>query len=138
MKADRSLILKTLLPLVIGVAVVAWLFGREFSLADLERIPWSGRAVWALSLALLAVAGREFGLAWRFRILTDGRLSPMAALRVTMMCEFTSAITPTTAGGSAMSVWFMHRERQQRLEYQAAVGFHGLLMEFRLKIAAGI
>lgn len=110
MKADRSLILKTLLPLVIGVAVVAWLFGREFSLADLERIPWSGRAVWALSLALLAVAGREFGLAWRFRILTDGRLSAMAALRVTMMCEFTSTITPTTAGGSAMSVWFMHRE----------------------------
>lgn len=110
MQTGRSLILKILLPLAIGIAVVVWLFGREFSLSDLERVPWTGRTFWALSLALLAVAGREFGLAWRFRVLTGGRLMPMAALRVTMMCEFTSAITPTTAGGSAMSVWFMHRE----------------------------
>ncbi len=110
MQTGRNLTLKILLPLAIGIAVVVWLFGREFSLSDLARVPWSGRTVWALSLSLLAVAGREFGLAWRFRVLTDGRLSAMAALRVTMMCEFTSAITPTTAGGSAMSVWFMHRE----------------------------
>ena len=62
MKADRSLILKTLLPLVIGVAVVAWLFGREFSLADLERIPWSGRAVWALRSRCLPWQGASSAL----------------------------------------------------------------------------
>lgn len=64
MQTGRNLTLKILLPLAIGIAVVVWLFGREFSLSDLDRVPWSGRTVWALSLSLLAVAGREFGLAW--------------------------------------------------------------------------
>ena len=110
MQTGRNLTLKILLPLAIGIAVVVWLFGREFSLSDLARVPWSGRTVWALSLALLAVAGREFGLAWRFRVLTDKELRWGPAVRVCMMCEFTSAITPSTVGGSSLGMIFLHRE----------------------------
>lgn len=108
-RAD-SLLLKTLLPVVIGLAVVAWLFVREFDPDDWHRIPWTAHTVCAIVLAWVAMAGREAGLAWRFRVLTDRVLSPRSALKVTMLCEFTSAITPTTAGGSAMSMVFLNRE----------------------------
>ncbi|MCC8071776.1 MAG: flippase-like domain-containing protein [Bacteroidales bacterium] len=107
---SSKLLLKTLIPVAIGLAVVAWLFAREFDPEALGLIHWSGQAVAGLLLALLFVAGREGGLAWRFRALTDRDMTWGASLRVTMLCEFTSAITPTTAGGSALSMVFMNRE----------------------------
>lgn len=39
MQTGRNLTLRILLPLAIGIAVVVWLFGREFSLSDLARVP---------------------------------------------------------------------------------------------------
>ena len=110
MRSTLSLLLKTLLPVAIGVAVVAWLMGSEFSLSQFNQIPWTGRTAFALALAALAVAGREFGMMWRWRIISDRRLCWMSAAKVTMLCEFTSAVTPTTAGGSALSMIFLNRE----------------------------
>ncbi len=102
--------LKTMIPVAIGLAVVIWLFCREFSIEDWNSIRWTARTAMAILMALLFTVGREWGLAWRFRALTDRRLSWRQAVRITMLCEFTSAVTPTTAGGSAMSMVFMNRE----------------------------
>lgn len=106
----RGMLLKTLLPVAIGIGVVAWLFAREFSIDTFLSIPFTAATAAALALALLFVAGREWGMMWRWRVLSDRRLSWHATFRVTMMCEFTSAVTPTTAGGSALSMIFLHRE----------------------------
>lgn len=99
-----------MLPVVIGAGVVIWLFSREFSIEQWEAIPWTLRTFAAIGVALLCVAGRECGMMWRFRTLTDRHLSWQQALKVTMQCEFTSAITPTTAGGSALSMIFLQRQ----------------------------
>ena len=110
MNRANSLLLKTLLPVAIGLAVVVWLFASEFDIADWKRIPWNLHTILAIGAAWLFMAGREAGLAWRFRCMTDRDLSWKQAIKVTMLCEFTSAITPTTAGGSALSMVFMNRE----------------------------
>lgn len=110
MKSTLSLLLKTLLPVAIGVGVVAWLMGSEFSLSQFRNIPWTMHTVTALLVAALFVVGREAGMMWRWRVLSDRRISWLGTLKVTMMCEFTSAVTPTTAGGSALSMIFLHRE----------------------------
>lgn len=106
----NSLLLKTMLPVAIGLAVVVWLFAREFNIEDFRRIEWTSNAVWFIIVAWICMAGRETGLAWRFRVLSDRRLSWRQAVKITMLCEFTSAITPTTAGGSALSMVFIQRE----------------------------
>lgn len=105
-----KLFLKTLLPVAIGVGVVAWLFADEFSVEQFRRIPLTATTIWAIVLAIIFVAGRELGMMWRWRVLTDRRLSLSSSFRVTMLCEFTSAVTPTTAGGSALSMIFLSRE----------------------------
>ncbi len=110
MNKANSLLLKTLLPVVIGLVVVAWLFASEFDIDDWKRIPWNLHTILAIGAAWIFMAGREAGLAWRFRCMTDRDLSWKQAIKVTMLCEFTSAITPTTAGGSAVSMVFMNRE----------------------------
>lgn len=102
--------LKILIPVAIGVGVVIWLFGREFDINSLRDIRFTPTLCVGLLLALAALFGRDFGLAWRFRALSDFRLSWKSTAKVTMLCEFTSAITPTSVGGSAVSMLFMHRE----------------------------
>ncbi|MCH5319195.1 MAG: flippase-like domain-containing protein [Paramuribaculum sp.] len=106
----RGILLKSTLPVLIGLSVVAWLFVKDFNWDDWKDINWSYHVVIALILAFVALIGREFGLMWRFRVLSDKRLNWMSSFRVTLLCEFTSAITPTTAGGSALSMVFMSKE----------------------------
>lgn len=110
MNETVKLILKTALPAAIGIGMVAWLFGNEFSLSRFTQIPWTAHTITAIALAWLCMAGREWGMMWRLRVLTDRELSWRSTFKITMMCEFTSAITPTTAGGSALSMIFLNRE----------------------------
>lgn len=110
MSHTNNILLKACLPIIIGLLVVAWLFSKEFSIEQFRLIDFSAHAIMAIVLACLFVIGREWGMMWRFRVLTDRQLSWASALRVTMMCEFTSAITPTSAGGSALSMIFLTRE----------------------------
>lgn len=101
---------KVALPVVIGLAMVVWLFNSEFnaeSISEISFTPWTWMCI---GLALLAVAGRDAGMAWRFRILTDGDLKWSRAINVTMLCEFTSAVTPSSVGGSALSMFFLRKE----------------------------
>lgn len=104
------LILKIIIPVAIGIGVIIWLFGREFNIDTLKEIRFTPEVALGLSLALIALFGRDFGLAWRFRALSECRLSWKSSAKVTMLCEFTSAITPTSVGGSALSMVFMNRE----------------------------
>lgn len=110
MTGSKGIIVKTLLPVAIGVAVVVWLFSREFSVEQWKAIPWTATTFAAIGLAALCVVGREWGMMWRFRALSDRRLTWRQTLKVTMQCEFTSAITPTTAGGSTLSMVFLNRQ----------------------------
>lgn len=105
-----GIILKIFLPVLIGLGVVVWLFYKEFNVEALSEIKFTPYAWFCIFLALLAVFTRDFGMAWRFRILTDGDLRWSRAANVTMLCEFTSAITPTSVGGSALSMIFLNRE----------------------------
>lgn len=99
-----------MIPVVIGIGVVAWLFADEFKNFDWSLLSLSVGSAIALFLAILAVAGREIGYMWRYRRLTDGDLSWWQSFKVCMLCEFTSAITPTAVGGSSVAMIFMNRE----------------------------
>ena len=105
---------KVLLPVAIGLAAVAWMFWRDAKSqnigAELSQIDFSPYVICCIALAWLFMIGRDFGLCWRFRVLTDGDLSWKQAMRVTCLCEFTSAVTPTAVGGSSLGMLFLNRE----------------------------
>lgn len=101
---------KILLPVFLGLAVVAWLFYDDFKPEVWREIKWDAGVIGALALGFLFVVGRDFGMTWRFRCMTEGNLSWRSALRVCMLCEFTSAVTPTAVGGSAVGMVFLNRE----------------------------
>ncbi len=105
-----SLAWKILLPVVIGLSVVVCLFYREFNAGVWEAVHFTPRVIMCIGLAWLFMLGRDAGLSWRFHTLTDGHLSWLQSIRVSYLCEFTSCITPSAVGGSALGMVFMNRE----------------------------
>lgn len=109
-KSLKSLLIKAVVPAVIGIAVVVWLFVRDFNPEAWSLLRFEPRTIVALAAACLFVVGRDFGLAWRFRAVTDRSLSWRRAFRVDILCAFTSAITPSAVGGSALAIFYLNRE----------------------------
>lgn len=106
----KSTIWKVLVPVAIGAGVSLWLFRSEFRPGILTDINFDARAIAGILLALLFVVGRDFGLTWRFHTIAHPDLSWRRSLRVDLMCAFTSAITPSAVGGSALAIFFLNRE----------------------------
>lgn len=109
-RKNGSLWWRVALPVVIGLCVVGWLFHNEFNPDVWRQVHFDRRVVMCILLAWLFMAGRDFGLTWRFRSLTDKDITWWQALRVNFMCEFTSAVTPSAVGGSSLGMIFLHHE----------------------------
>lgn len=105
-----SVSLKIIVPIVIGFGVIYILFGQEIVNLDIHDIPLGETTIVGILAALMLLILREAGLAWRFRSLTDNELSIRKSLKITLICDFTSTVTPTSAGGSILSMIFLHKE----------------------------
>ena len=111
MSSDLSKTLgRIVLPLILGVGVAVWLFHRDIDGETLRSITFDSRTVVGLVLAFIFVLGRDFGLAWRFHTIAAGDLTWKRAWRTDIMCAFTSAITPSVVGGSALAIFYLNRE----------------------------
>lgn len=108
--AARSPWWRVVLPVVIGLAVIIWLFHDDFTPDTLRSITLDSRAWIGLALACVFVFGRDFGLAWRFHTIASPDLSWRRSFRVDLMCAFTSAVTPSAVGGSALAIFYLNRE----------------------------
>lgn len=98
------------LPIAIGLIAVGIMFWRDSEQFDFSLINISTKSIAYFLLAVLFMAGRDFGLTWRFRTLTDHDITWGQALRVNMLCEFTSAVTPSTVGGSSFGMIYLTGE----------------------------
>lgn len=105
---------KVLLPVAIGLGVVVWMFLRDAEkhdvAAELAAIDWNAEVIGFIVMAWIFMLGRDFGLSWRFRALTDHDLSWKQAIKVNCLCEFTSCVTPSAVGGSSLGMVFLNRE----------------------------
>ncbi|MDR1021955.1 MAG: flippase-like domain-containing protein [Prevotellaceae bacterium] len=84
---------------------------RVYNAGDvLRNVDVSWRLWCFLLLALALMAGRDFGYMLRLRLLSDKELSWRQSLRVIMLWEFTSAITPSAVGGTSVAVVYVNKE----------------------------
>lgn len=105
---------KIILPVIIGLTVVALMFwhdAKKENLAEVwHSINFDMRTWFCIVLALLFMFGRDFGLSWRFRELTDKQLRWGQAFKVDLLCEFTSCVTPSAVGGSSLGMVFLNSQ----------------------------
>ncbi len=101
---------KVLLPTFIGLGVVAYMFSREFNIDDLNQINITSNTIFWILVAFAFMLGRDIGFTIRYRYLTEKQLSWMQCIKVTLLAEFGTAITPSVVGGSSMAVLFLAKE----------------------------
>jgi len=101
---------RIIIPILIGLSVVAWLIAREINLEILSYLKITWRSVFWLLIAWCFMIGRDLGYIIRIRILSENDLTWKQAFKVIMLWEFTSAISPSTVGGTAFAVVFIHKE----------------------------
>ncbi len=101
---------RIIIPIILGLAVVAWFISREINSDILSKLHFTWKSVFWLIIAWCCMIGRDLGYMIRIRVLSENDLKWIQAFRVIMLWEFTSAITPSTVGGTAVAVVFIHKE----------------------------
>jgi len=108
---DSISINKIILPVGIGVIVVLVLMWYQFDLEMLSKITWSRAATLWVIAACVVICLRHFAYMARLRIMTDGAFSWRKCFELIFIWEFSSAVTPTSVGGSAVAMFVLAQEK---------------------------
>lgn len=101
---------KIIYPTLIGIGVVIFLMVRNFDITAFEIVKFTYRSVFWMFIGLILLIIRDIGYITRLRILTDNELGWIQAIRVILLWEFTSAITPSAIGGTSVAVIYVNKE----------------------------
>jgi len=101
---------KMIYPILIGVGVVAYMIYDSFDVRAFDVVRFTWNSVFWLFVAIMFMAFRDIGYIIRIRILTDKDFTWRQALRVIMLWEFTSAITPSAVGGTGLAIIYVNKE----------------------------
>lgn len=116
MDLDPKKIFKTLnprrvwVPVLFGLGIVVYLFASDpdvnaenfTSIFDASLVP--------LLVTLLTLLARVGGYIVRMRTLTNQNLTWLSCFYVIILWEFSSAVTPSVVGGTAVAVFILHKE----------------------------
>ena len=101
---------RIVLPITLGLAVVIWFVVKDLNANVIKEIVFTWKSIFWLSIAFGFIILRTLGYMARIRILTDNEISWRQSLRIILLWEFTSSITPSTVGGTGFAVIFLHKE----------------------------
>lgn len=99
---------RIVLPVLIGLSVVGFMFWRSYQPGDLAPLA-NAKPIWLLVMLAVLVA-RDAGYVYRIRYLTEKVLSWRASLDVIMIWEFSSCVLPSAVGGTAVAPLLLHKE----------------------------
>ncbi|GAO30046.1 lysylphosphatidylglycerol synthase transmembrane domain-containing protein [Geofilum rubicundum] len=101
---------RIVLPIIIGIAVTGYLMYREYEPGSLSQLSFTLQSLFWLFVAILLMGVRDLGYIIRLRILTGNQLSWRKTFNIVMLWEFTSAITPSSIGGTSVAIFFINKE----------------------------
>lgn len=96
-------------PIIIGLGVVGYMIYQDFDSDALASLAFTARSFVWLFIAILFMFGRDLGYVIRLKVLSGGRLSWIESVRIIMLWEFTSAITPSAIGGTSFAIIYVHK-----------------------------
>lgn len=96
-------------PIIIGLGVVGYMIYDDFNVDALATLRFDVKSLFWLFIAVLFMFGRDLGYAIRLKVLSGGSLSWLETVRIIMLWEFTSAITPSAIGGTSFAIIYVHK-----------------------------
>ncbi len=102
---------RIIVPIAIGIIAVAGLFYWQFDHNEFAQITWDKVTLLFFSIALLFLIGRIVFYALRLYILADRYFSFWKCIQLIFLWEFSSAVSPTNVGGSAVALFILSQEK---------------------------
>jgi len=102
---------RIILPVLLGLAGVGYLFWRQFDPEEFEQINWTSHTLFWILACVLLIAVRHFSYATRLRLLSEGAFSWKKCIELIFIWEFSSAVSPTSVGGSAVAFFVLAQEK---------------------------
>lgn len=102
---------RIILPILIGVGVVLYLLWRQFDPKEFQKIQWTSYALFWIGVAVLILVIRHLAYAYRLRLLSEGVFSWRKCIELIFIWEFSSAVSPTSLGGSAVAFFVLAQEK---------------------------
>jgi uncharacterized protein (TIRG00374 family) len=102
---------RIILPVLLGVGVVFYLLWKQFDPEEFYKINWTSHTFFWIGLSILIVVVRHLSYAARLRILTEGEFSWKKCIELIFIWEFSSAVSPTSLGGSAVAFFVLAQEK---------------------------
>jgi uncharacterized membrane protein YbhN (UPF0104 family) len=102
---------KIFIPIMLGIVVVFFLFYRQFDAAEVAKINWSIITVFWFFLAFGFLALRIISYALRLKILSQNIFGFWKSIQLIFIWEFSSAVSPTNVGGSAVALFVLSQEK---------------------------
>lgn len=94
----------------ISLVVIAIMMAREFSVDSLQKLQLTPRFFLGVGLAVVLFALQNGMLTLRFHHLVRRKISLWQCFRINVLCEFTSAVTPSAVGGSGLAFIYLSKE----------------------------
>lgn len=111
-EALRSLrVSRVIYPIILGIGVVAYLLYRQFDLAEFNKINWQPAAWFWIFMAVLLLVVRHLAYSARLRTLSGKVFSWRKCIELIFIWEFSSAVSPTSVGGSAVALFVLSQEK---------------------------
>lgn len=101
---------RIILPILIGVAVSAWMLYRNFNPEAFSFVQFTWHTILFIVIAIVMMLVRDIAYMYRIIILTDSKLNWKKAFSIIILWEFSSAVSPSVVGGTAPAIFFLHKE----------------------------
>lgn len=102
---------KIIVPMLLGLGVVAYLLWRQFDWNEFRNITWDHQAFIWLGIAVLIYVLRHLALSWRLKLLADHHFSWRKSIELIFIWEFASAVSPTSIGGTVVALFLLAQEK---------------------------
>lgn len=86
------------------------MFCKDFDTTTFSTFTFSPLTITGIVLAILCMVCQNIGMTWRYRLLTHRFLTWRQAFRANIICEFTSAVTPSLIGGGGLIFLSLYKE----------------------------
>jgi len=97
--------------MILGIGVLLYLVWSSFEIEEFKKINWGGKVLLYTLIAIVLYVLRHLVLAYRLRILSNKFFNWSKSIELTFIWEFASAVSPTSLGGSAVSLFLLAQEK---------------------------
>ncbi len=102
---------KIAIPIILGLGVVVYMFLTKFKAEEFAKISFQTHTYFWILMAGVFVCIRHLCYMTRLRIITEGHFSWWKCFELIVIWEFSSCITPSSVGGSAVSMFVISQEK---------------------------